>query len=118
MPNTRGRCSRKAVRASAVMGCNQVRPVAFVICDSFLLAARPASGMRGGLLLRQLGPEGLLSLRDIFGVALGIDERVRGTGLQLRALGEHAEVFAVGAEEDIAGQGFQDGKAPRVVVGD
>src|SRR5258708_33472776 len=72
----------------------------------------------GGGLLGQFGAEFLLFFSHELFVAIGIDEGVRSAGFQVRIFLFQAEVAAVGAQENIAGQGPQNGKQSLVVLGD
>jgi len=62
----------------------------------------------GGFLLGKLGVEGFFLLRDVLFVAIGIDEWIRRTFFHSWVLFFQAEAVAVGSEEDVAGERFQD----------
>src|ERR1700739_156601 len=75
--------------------------------------------MRGcAHLLFQFFFEGLLALGGVGFVSIGIDEGVLVTILEVVVLLQHAEVDAVGAEEDVAGKVFENFELVLVVGGD
>jgi hypothetical protein len=72
----------------------------------------------GECLLGQFGAEFLLFFSHELFIAIGIGEGVRSAGFQVRIFSFQAEVAAVGAEENIAGQGLQNVEHALVVLGD
>src|SRR5579863_8651182 len=62
--------------------------------------------------------EGIVALRDVGFVTIRIDEWIRRAGLHLFILGFQAEVGAMRAEEDVAGETLQDREHLHVIVGD
>ena len=88
-----------------------------------------ATGMRGGglgagllwggeFLFCQFGVEGLLPFGDVVFVAGGIDEGIGAARFHSRVFVEKSEVGAVGAQENVARQGFEDAPHAFVVAGD
>ncbi len=67
-------------------------------------AGRSQARFRGGALLVELLGELLILLRDELLVAVGVDERAGRAGLEPGELVGHAEVAAMGAEEQVAVQ--------------